>query len=97
MPDDPDLGVYDLTILSRIVSRCRTLPELLREIQAYPEDTRREGRIREGMAAFALRFASFERLAEAVQALVAGHGGQQALDDLQERMESDEFMSGWPE
>ena len=64
-PDPCPLGVYDLTVLSRLVSRCRTLPELLQAIRDYREDTQREGRIREGMAKFVSRFDTFERLAGA--------------------------------
>lgn len=97
MADPPSLGVYDLTVLARIVARCRTLPEVQQAIRDYPEDVHREGRIRDGLAAFVAAFDAYDRLAETVRARVAEHGGSDALDDLQNHMDFDEFMAGWDE
>lgn len=96
MPDEPPrLAVYSLTVLSRLLSRCGTLPEVLQAVAAYPEDAHREGNVRDDMRQFVLRFSAYAPLVEAVRARVAEQGGPAALDALQDRMEFDEFMSGW--
>ncbi len=89
------MGVYALTVLGRLVAKCRSLPEIRQAIDAYPEDSHREGHVRAEMSAFVSGFASFDPLVQAVRALAASHGGQAALDDLQDPMEFDEFMAGW--
>jgi len=94
---ESSVGVYGLTILGRLLARCRTLPELLQAIAAYPEDVQREGRIKAGLTACVAAFTDFELLAKTVQSEIARHGGQASLDEEQDDMDRDEFLSGWEE
>jgi hypothetical protein len=91
-PSSP--GIYTLTVLSRLLGRFRSLPEIRTAVDTYPEDTRREGPVRADMAEYVSRFSTFDQLDKAVQTFVASQGGPDALDDLQNRMDSDEFMAG---
>src|SRR5262245_8502853 len=97
MTSDRFICEYSLVVLHGLLARSSTLPVLRSSIVSYPEDRRREGRVVEDMLQFVDAFTDFDSLAAEVRKRVEERGGEQAMTEHRERMEFDEFMSGWDE
>src|SRR5262245_58841069 len=97
MSSDRFICEYSLLVLNGLLARSSTLPDLRSSIVSYPEDRRREGRVVEDMLRFVGTFTDFGSLAAEVRKRVEERGGEQAMAEHLERMEFDEFMSGWDE
>lgn len=97
MSSDRVICEYSLLVLNGLLVRSSTLPELRSSIISYPEDRRREGRVIADMLQFVDAFTDFGSLAAEVRKRVEERGGEQAMAEHRERMEFDEFVSGWDE
>lgn len=88
---------YSLLILDRLLAGCSTSSVLRQAIASYPEDTKREGHVRQDMLQFVSSFPSLAAVVEATRQQVAERGGREALEARRDRMEFDEFLYGWDE
>jgi hypothetical protein len=95
MPSDEFIREYGLRVLNGLLAGSSTLPELRSSIASYPEDRTREGRVIEDMLRFTDAFTDFGSLSAEVRKRVEERGGEQAMAKWRERMEFDEFLSGW--
>jgi len=91
------MSEYGLLILDGLLLRCTSLAELQSAIAAYPQDTRREGEVIKDMQQFVASFPDLAAVTLETHRRVAERGGREEMERFRDRMEFDEFMSGWDE
>jgi len=94
---DHHISEYGLLILDQFLSKCKSFSELQSAIASYPEDTKREGHVIKDMQQFVSSFPDLEAVAEETRRRVLERGGREEMERFRDRMEFDEFMSGWGE
>jgi hypothetical protein len=97
MSSDRLICEYSLLVLNGLLARSSTLPGLRSSVVSYPEDRRREGRVVADMLQFVDAFTDFGSLAAEVRKRAEERGSEGAMAEHLERMEFDEFISGWDE
>ena len=91
------LGNYALLLLLRLVAKCTTFEGLKKAVEDYPEDTKREGNVRQHMCEYVSQFQNFAQVVDAINKDVAKRGGIEALEAERGIFDFDEFMAGWDE
>jgi len=95
MSQNYQISEYSLLVLDGLLRKCTTLSELQSAIASYPQDTKREGQVIKDMHQFVASFPHLDGVAEETQRRVAERGGSAEMERFRDRMEFDEFMSGW--
>ncbi|MDC9724329.1 MAG: hypothetical protein PSN44_00200 [Gammaproteobacteria bacterium] len=92
MPEPlPHIAVYSLIILDRLMQKVSSLKGIAQAINAYPEDTHREGFVCKDMTQFVAEFPTFELLKQGVEQQLDENGGRSSTEshyDSMERLES---------
>jgi len=92
MPEPlPDIAVYSLIILARLVNKVTSLEGIKQAIADYPEDTHREGFVCKDMMSFVAGFSTFDLLMQGIEQQLDNNGGRSSTEshyDSMEKLES---------